>query len=94
MIRTMSACNQLCIYAAVCDWFDRYNRDEGPELSTADLTNLTHREDLTASRKDCVTTKNIAKPLLKCDKKQVFQHQLDKANTSRPDLRSTRVCRE
>ena len=41
---TMLACNQLCIYAAVCDWFRRCNRNqeahhrEGPELSTGDLT--------------------------------------------------------
>ena len=39
----------------MCDWFDRYNRNEephrreGPELSTEDLTNLAHRKDPTAT---------------------------------------------
>ena len=48
--RAILACNRLCIYAAVCGWFDRYNRKEeahrreGLELSTQDLTKLTHRK--------------------------------------------------
>ena len=43
------------IYVAVCVWFDKHNRHkearhrEGPESSTDDFTNLTHRKDLTAS---------------------------------------------
>ena len=55
IVRTNLACNQLCIYAAVCAWFDQNNvynkegRHRGvPELSDADLTNLTHRKDLIA----------------------------------------------
>ena len=54
-IRSILACNRSCIYAAMCDWFDRNNqnqeghRRESPELSTEDLTNLTHQKDLTAS---------------------------------------------
>ena len=45
-----------CIYAALCVWFDQYISNmkachrEGPERSTDDLTKLTHRTDLTASR--------------------------------------------
>ena len=37
------ACTQFCIYAAVCDWFDRHNQNQeahrraGPELSTEDF---------------------------------------------------------
>ena len=41
IIRTLLACNQLCIYAAVCDYFDRYNRSG--TFSTDDLTNLTEK---------------------------------------------------
>ena len=48
IMRTLWACNQLCTCVEVCDWFDRYNRNqkahprEGLEPSTEDLTNLTH----------------------------------------------------
>ena len=40
------------IHAAVCAWFDQNNEArhrQVPELSETDLTNLTHRKDLTAS---------------------------------------------
>ena len=48
-------CNQVCIYAAVFVLFDPHNQNKEarhgkvPELSEADLTNLTHRKDVTAS---------------------------------------------
>ena len=53
IIRTILACNQLCICAAVCVCLDQSNQNKGarhrevPELCEADLTNLTHRKDLT-----------------------------------------------
>ena len=47
---------QLCIYAAACvlvlidkSEVHEAGHREGPELSTEDFTNLTHRQDLTAS---------------------------------------------
>ena len=49
------ACSQLCMCATVCVWFDQYNQHKearhhgGPDVSTDVVTNLTHREDLTAS---------------------------------------------
>ena len=55
VIRTIFACNQLCIYAAVCVLLDQNNQNKEalhrgvPELSEADPTNLTHRKDLPAS---------------------------------------------
>ena len=55
IFHTFLACSQLCIYAAVCDWFDRCNRNqedhrrEGLKLATAHLTKLAHRKGLTAS---------------------------------------------
>ena len=52
--RTVLACNQLCICAAVCAWclirtMGKIRNREEPEVSEADLTMLTHRIHLTAS---------------------------------------------
>ena len=101
IIRTLLLCNQFCIPAGecVCVWFDQYNRNkeafhrEEPELSTDDLTNLTHRKDLTAS--ECETVKT-AKPLLKCHKREVSHQTLAKASTLwiKNEDRWTLVCRE
>ena len=44
-MRTILACNQLCVYA-VCAWFDENNQNKGAchlevaKLSEADVTNL------------------------------------------------------
>ena len=89
---------------SVCIRFDRYNRNqeahhrEGPELSTEDFTNVTHRKDLTASGNEFVTT-TTAEPLLKCHKKHVSQENLEKASIRDPTFdkefrrTSTRVQR-
>ena len=59
-------CNQICIYVAVCVWFDQdreARHREVPELSGADLVNLTHRKDLSASgdrKRDSKHSKTIA----------------------------------
>ena len=71
------------MYAAVCDWSDRYYRDqeahlrEGQELSTEDLTNLTHRKDLTAlgSR---MRDNEDSKTISQVSQEAGFQHKLEK----------------
>ena len=92
VICTILTGNQSCIYVAVCAWYDQNNQNkearhrEVPELSEADLTNLTYRKVLTASG-DRMRDSSEAKTMLKCHKMQVFQHNLAKANTlTRPSF--------
>ena len=62
-----------CMHAAVCGWFDLYNRNqeayrrEGLKLPTEPFTNLAHRKDLTASGNgmrenddNCLTTGHVS----------------------------------
>ena len=55
IIRITSAYNQICIYAAVCVWFDQNNENKEaghrqvPELSEVDLAILTYHKDGTTS---------------------------------------------
>ena len=90
IIRTILARNQYaftpqCVFCLISTIeTETTHRREGLELSTADLTNLTHRNGLTET--DCDTAKR-ATPLLTCHRRQVFQQRLAKVITLSPDIR-------
>ena len=84
-------CNQLCIYAAVCvcvciccltstiktKKHEEARCREGSELTTDELTNLTHRNDLTASVHRAGDSEN-SKTLRKYQKILVLSAEVDK----------------
>ena len=89
----------------VCVWLDRHNQNkearhrEGPELSTDDLTNMTHRKDPTASgdrmrdNKDSKTNAQVSQETVfsaEVGKDQCFVTRLSFKN----ERRWTLVCRE
>ena len=85
----MLVSNQLRIYIAVCMFGliravknKEARHREVPELSEADLTNVTHSKDSPLASGDRMRNSrhSKAKPLTKCLKMQVSQQNLAKAN--------------
>ena len=106
--RTILACSQLCIYAAVRVRFDQNNQNKKalhrdvPELHEADLTNLTHRKDLNCFREtEGETAKNIKSIVqvsqdagfsVECGKGQYFGDQTLNQKRRAMDTGTQRVC--
>ena len=109
IIRTMLACSQLCIHAAVCVcvcvWLDQYDQNkearhrEGPELSIDDLANFDHRKDPTAWGNRMRDNKN-SKTMPQVSQEAGRSAEVGKGHlfATRPSVtregRWTRVCRE
>ena len=95
--RSILAYNQLCIYAAVCDWFDRNNRNQAAhrrecrEHSKEDLTNLAHRKYVTASGNRMRDNEENLKTIAQVSQGAGFSAKVGKGQcfVTRPSIKSS-----